>query len=330
MRTKFFLLICILLLVSVPLVAAQSSFSVVWSWDYDTDRNQPPNVQVAYSPSFATRGFGSSPNFTHDGYWVDVGGSGQTNLTLAVRITLPGELYFNRVEWTPTFRAGGTGPADRRAEVYADNTFCGSTMVASQSETGNFLRSVPCPAGYYSSINLYVYSNATMNGVSINDVRLMSNTVMPGGPTWTPTATITAIHLTAPPGIILTMPSFPTPDTGMYEMPIPTLVPEIPRNDIYNFLATADANLAQAPENIQPILPVEDGSAAFRYAKWLIGGTASSDLFGPFAPIANNLGAVIALVLFLGLVFVVVYIVVFIVRFILSALSKLWDVIPFI
>ncbi len=333
MKSKIFLLCCILLLVSIPLVSAQSSWSVVWSWDYDTNRNPPSGgyiVQLGKDPLTVASGFGDSPNFSHDGYWVDAGGSGQTSITLGLRIIFPGSLYFSRVEWTPTFRSGSTGPADRRAEVYADDTFCGATMVASQTEAGNFLRSVPCPAGYYTSISLYIYSTSTMNGVSINDVRLMSNTVMPGGPTWTPTATITAVHLTAPPGIVLTMPSFPTPDTGLYELPVPTIVPEIPRNDIYNFLATADTYLASAPEDIQPLLPVENGAAAFRYAKWLIGGTAAADLFGPFAPIAHNISFVVALVLFLALVFVVVFIVVTIVRFILSAIKSVWALLPFI
>lgn len=128
--------------------------------------------------------------------------------------------------------------------------------------------------------------------------------------------------------------------------PIPTSEPidlvathgaDLPFNDAINYLATANANVEDAPEDLTnpgvAVLPQENGNQIFSYAKWLISPTAANEVFGPFGTLAVHLGAAIALVIFLAIVYFLIFVISLLIRFVIWIIKRILDAIeaiPFI
>lgn len=86
-------------------------------------------------------------------------------------------------------------------------------------------------------------------------------------------------------------------------LPLPTLAQTptppgplpLPTQQMYEALATQNANLATLPADLTspngiPLLPNEDGVVLFGYIKWLISPTAADEWAGPFAPVFQHIG----------------------------------------
>jgi len=135
------------------------------------------------------------------------------------------------------------------------------------------------------------------------------------------------------------------------QVPVPTFVPlasptpvatsapvdlggtlEVPQGDMYNYLATANANLESAPENLTnpgvAVLPNQNGSQLFAYAKWITSAGAADEVFGPFGPIVTHIGAAVILIIFLAIVYFIIFLVTLIIRFVGWLITKVTQVVP--
>lgn len=86
----------------------------------------------------------------------------------------------------------------------------------------------------------------------------------------------------------------PLPDVTIQATNLGTIPTVVHRSEVYWFLATADAQVAQLPGSIAGYIPDVSGSPQlFGYAKWVMSGVSIQELFGPtFAP--HGFHAVIA------------------------------------
>lgn len=107
---------------------------------------------------------------------------------------------------------------------------------------------------------------------------------------------------------------------------------QVPSDQIYNYLATAQANVVQAPEDLRnpgvPVVPAEDGSEIFGYVKWITSANVGAEVFGPFGVIPSHIGALILLLVVLVSVYLLVYLIGFILRFVNWLISRILDIIP--
>lgn len=143
----------------------------------------------------------------------------------------------------------------------------------------------------------------------------------------------------------------PTPTTGPHifptvafsairsPTPVPTSTPfalegsaELPTGAIYNYLATAEGNLAQAPDDLDAglaILPHLPAGEVFGYAKWVLGTGTTSELFGPLAPVVNHLAIEILIVIVLASIYVIIFIARFVIRFVSWIITNILKLVPF-
>lgn len=153
--------------------------------------------------------------------------------------------------------------------------------------------------------------------------------------------------------LIITMLRFrdtptPTPSPGygvtiFQPIPSPTPVPSStpvmlptvfgPLDGVYNYLATAEYQLQQAPTDLLhngslPVLPDETGGPIFGYIKWVFSGAIADDVFGPMAPIVIHASALFALALFLAGVYFIVFVFRLIIRFVVWVVERLLSLIP--
>lgn len=143
-------------------------------------------------------------------------------------------------------------------------------------------------------------------------------------------ALVAAVFFSLP---VPTFPPIPSPT------PIPTSAPiqlqatvDVPTNHMYDFLATAEGNLQSAPEDISnpgvPILPNQDGSQIFGYAKWLLSSSTAEELFGPFGTPVLHISAMISLVIFLAIIYFIVFLVSYILRFVIRIVQAVLELLP--
>lgn len=85
-------------------------------------------------------------------------------------------------------------------------------------------------------------------------------------------------------------------------------------------LAAVDVNLA-APGGIGIVPALTNAAVAFGYIKWVLSGTASQELAGPFAPVLNALGIYLIMSFSLTAVQFVIYGAIYIVRWIIWLLK---------
>lgn len=88
--------------------------------------------------------------------------------------------------------------------------------------------------------------------------------------------------------------------------------PPLPTQEMYEALATQNANLNDLPESLQnpdgrPLLPDEDGTQLFGYIKWLIDPTMADEWAGPFAPVFQHIGIGVYMVFAMAGVYFVTY-----------------------
>lgn len=101
----------------------------------------------------------------------------------------------------------------------------------------------------------------------------------------------------------------------------PTPIP-IPADEMFQGLATADANLLAAPPDIAapagvPILPNPNNTLVFGYVKWLISASVSGELFGSFSPVVIVFGVYVSMNMALSVVYGLIYAAVYIARWVI-------------
>ncbi len=137
----------------------------------------------------------------------------------------------------------------------------------------------------------------------------------------------------------------------LLQLPVPTLIPlasptpmatlepvnlggtlEVPEGEMYNYLATANANLESAPDDLTnpgvAVLPDETGSQIFRYAKWITSAGAADEVFGPLSPFVTHAGAAVFLAIFLAIVYFLIFLATLIIRFVSWLITKITQVVP--
>lgn len=133
---------------------------------------------------------------------------------------------------------------------------------------------------------------------------------------------------------VLLQPPVPTFEPLASPTPIATVEPvnlggtlEVPESEVYNYLATANANVQSVPQDLSDpgiaVLPAENGGELFGYAKWVTSGAAAAEVFGPFSLIVTHLGAAITLVIFLAIVYVAIFLATLIIRFVTWIIRKI-------
>jgi hypothetical protein len=119
----------------------------------------------------------------------------------------------------------------------------------------------------------------------------------------------------------------PIPSSTPFEMPTGI----VSGGDIYNYLATAERNLAGAPDSLAGnALLSEDGRILFSYAKWVFNPNITEEIFGVFAPIPNVIAIILALVLIIVAAYFTVFVVVRIGKFIIWLIMTAKSFIPFL
>lgn len=129
------------------------------------------------------------------------------------------------------------------------------------------------------------------------------------------------------------------PQISFEAIPSPTPVPsasaptfaatlDLPTGPIYGFLATADANLSQAPADITsngglPVLPNQNGYQLFAYIKWLISPSSAAEIAGPFSDLIIHFAAFIGLSIFMSTVYVFIFIARILLRFVVWIITKI-------
>ncbi|MCL4251790.1 MAG: hypothetical protein KJ065_26935 [Anaerolineae bacterium] len=126
----------------------------------------------------------------------------------------------------------------------------------------------------------------------------------------------------------------PSPTPIPSATPGPTLPAYIPSSGVYNFLATAAANVNALPQDISApggvaLLPNSDAVPLFSYAKWLWSGNSTRELLGEqLSPIGNTGVIWITLVVVLGLIWLTVTIATAIVKFVIGFLRTVRAILP--
>lgn len=131
----------------------------------------------------------------------------------------------------------------------------------------------------------------------------------------------------------------------MLQLPVPTIPPlasptpiatvepfnmqatiAVPESEVYNYLATANANIQSVPDDLSSpgvaVLPSENGNELYGYAKWIVSGAAAGEVFGPFGLVITHVGAIMTLVIFLAIVYVIIFLVTLIIRFVSWIIRK--------
>lgn len=160
---------------------------------------------------------------------------------------------------------------------------------------------------------------------------------------------IVVLLATVSPGLAQDFPTMPTiapPDLPTAPTPIvtPTIpaqdavigVDDVPHSEIYNFLATAVANVNSLPDDLSrpngtSLIPDETATQLFGFAKWLFSDAAARELLGDtLAPIGINLYILLSIVVVLAVVWVTLKIAVLIIRFVQYAAGWILRILPFV
>lgn len=121
----------------------------------------------------------------------------------------------------------------------------------------------------------------------------------------------------------------PSPTFGPSPTPVPYVFTADPNrtpipldaSGLYESLQEANSDITSlgpdlsAPQGVE-LLPSEDGSQIFRYAKWLLSPSSADELAGPFAPIIAHTGIFVTLTIALAVVYGVVYVAIYLLKFV--------------
>lgn len=130
------------------------------------------------------------------------------------------------------------------------------------------------------------------------------------------------------------LPFIPSPTP----IPSPTamsVVPtQLPRSEIYNYLATAAANVNALPDDVSapggvPLVPDTDGAQIFGYIKWLWSGNSAQELVGEtVSPLVISTFIWVTLIVVITLVFLTITLVSSILKFIVWAVRLVMGFVP--
>ncbi|MDX2137941.1 MAG: hypothetical protein SF123_07575 [Chloroflexota bacterium] len=131
-------------------------------------------------------------------------------------------------------------------------------------------------------------------------------------------------------------PVLPSPTYIPTATPLPTIGGEVPRNEIYNYLATAAAQSNSLPDDPSapggaPLLPRDDGRQLFGYARWLLSGNVQNELLGPtIAPLGTSVTVWITMLLILVAIWFSINLLMTILKFISWAIMYVRKLLPFV
>jgi hypothetical protein len=132
-----------------------------------------------------------------------------------------------------------------------------------------------------------------------------------------------------------TVPAIPSPTPIPTSTPMPTLGAELPRSEIYNYLATAAANINAMPDDLSrpggvSVLPSGDGVVQiFAYGKWLFSFSSAQELLGQsFSPVAIHVTAAFALIILLASIFLLVKLATLIIKVVTWLIQQVIKLIP--
>lgn len=102
------------------------------------------------------------------------------------------------------------------------------------------------------------------------------------------------------------------------QTPTSTPIP-LPNEEIYDALQDADESLGDVDDPLSspdgsPLLPDQDGTVIFGYAKWLLSPGAADELVGPFAPVISHIFIYLAMRVALFGIYLVVYLAVYLIK----------------
>jgi hypothetical protein len=135
-----------------------------------------------------------------------------------------------------------------------------------------------------------------------------------------------------------------SPPTIIPPTPIATMAPldltidvEVPRSEIYSFLATAAANINQLPAQIDrdpsgtSLIPSDDARNLLGYAKWLFSPATARELMGEaLSPLGINAFVLFTLIVFLTSAWLLVKIATMLIKAVVWLIQQALRLIPFI
>jgi hypothetical protein len=111
---------------------------------------------------------------------------------------------------------------------------------------------------------------------------------------------------------------------------------EVPHSEIYNYLATAVANVNSLPDDLTSnngtsLVPNETGTQLMSYAKWMFSDRSARELLGnTLAPIGINLYILLTLIVFLSIAWATIRIALLIYRFVQYIVREILRLLPFV
>lgn len=111
---------------------------------------------------------------------------------------------------------------------------------------------------------------------------------------------------------------------------------EVPHSEVYNYLATAVANVNSLPDDLTSnngtsLIPNETGTQFMSYAKWMFSDTSARELLGnTLAPIGINLYILLTLIVFLAIAWATIRIALLIYRFVQYIVREILRLLPFV
>jgi hypothetical protein len=143
---------------------------------------------------------------------------------------------------------------------------------------------------------------------------------------------LVALVMLQPP--IPTLPGLPSPTPVATVTPAGTLALAVPHSDIYNFLATAAANVNALPNDISapggvPLFANPDASPLFGYAKWMFSGSGTQELLGQtLSPFGTRVFLVVTAALTLTSIYFIVRFATLILKGVIWLLYKIRAIFP--
>lgn len=139
--------------------------------------------------------------------------------------------------------------------------------------------------------------------------------------------------------IVPTAPPINVPDLPQIQINITAEPVEVPRSDLYRFLATAAHNVNQLPDDItrqdnMSLIPNSNPAEVFSYAKWLFSYSSAEELMGrTLAPVGMSLFVLFTIMVSNVIVQMIIRIVTPILKIVVWIIFRIIDVIkllPFI
>lgn len=135
--------------------------------------------------------------------------------------------------------------------------------------------------------------------------------------------------------LALAVPTFAQTATPTPAPPQLLITATVPRSEMYQALATANANIQQMPQQIrdangQRLVNTDNAQFVFGYAKWLFSTNTAYELLGQtFAPFGINLFLLLTITIILTSIYFLVWFVILILKAITWIVNQILKIIPF-